>query len=371
MQSLLSNLDQLKEHKIFRALTLRQGLVDFSSNDYLGLSCHPAIRSALVKALDHGIPLGATGSRLLSGNLEFHEELEAFLAERFHSKSALLFSSGYLANMAILSSLGTEDAEFFSDELNHASLIDGMRLSKAKRTIFRHNDITELRKKLKASKSPRKIVVTESLFSMDGDLAPLEQIAKVVEEFDAWLVVDEAHATGVFGKDGLGRLQGIDVPVEKLISIHTCGKALGSQGAFILSSRSVRDYLINVARQFIFTTAISPLLCVQIRTAVELLPSLNAERKHLHGLSNLLRDVLRDQIDIGKSESQIVPIILGSNERVLRLSRLLQAKGLDVRAIRSPTVPPGRERLRVSLSSSLRNEDVLRLTDAIREVGNL
>jgi 8-amino-7-oxononanoate synthase len=346
---------------------LKQELVDFSSNDYLGLSRHSQIRNALLKAIEEDIPLGSTGSRLLSGNLEVHSDVEEFLARAFNSESALLFSSGYLANMATLSAFGTSQSEFFSDELNHASLIDGMRLSKAKKTIFRHNDSEDLRRLLRMSQSPRKVIVTESVFSMDGDLAPLTELIELAEEFDAWLIVDEAHATGVFGETGLGRFENLRSS-EKFISIHTCGKALGSQGAFVLSSQKVREYFINLARPFIFSTAISPLLAVQIKAAVALLPSLKLERQFLHQLSESVRTSLRDFYEIGKSESQIIPILLGSNDRVLSASRLLRENGLDVRAIRSPTVPLGTERLRISMNSSLSQDDVRALTTVLERI---
>jgi 8-amino-7-oxononanoate synthase len=367
MQSVVDSLEQLRRAGRFRSLTLNQELIDFSSNDYLDLSRHPKIKNALLKAIQEDIPLGSTGSRLLSGNLEVHADVEEFLARAFNSESALLFSSGYLANMATLSAFGTDQTEYFSDELNHASLIDGMKLSKAKRTIFRHNDSEDLRRLLRLSQSPRKAIVTESVFSMDGDLAPLTELIELAEEFDAWLIVDEAHATGVFGETGLGRFENVR-PAENFISIHTCGKALGSQGAFVLSSQKVREYLINFARSFIFSTAISPLLAVQIKTAVALLPSLKFERQFLHQLSESIRTGIRDFLEIGKSESQIIPIILGSNERVLSASRLLRENGLDVRAIRSPTVSPGTERLRISLNSSLSQDDVRTLTTVLERI---
>jgi 8-amino-7-oxononanoate synthase len=369
MQSIVTELERLTQEGRLRSLTSSQGLIDFSSNDYLGLARHPAIRAALIESLQRDLSIGSTGSRLLSGNHELHIEVEEFLATRFRSESALLFSSGYLANVAILSSLGTEDTEYFSDELNHASLIDGMKLSKAKRTVFRHNDAADLRHRLLVSRCSRKVIVTESVFSMDGDLSPLEEFVDLAKEFNAWLVVDEAHATGVFGQSGLGRLEGIDAMAEKLIAIHTCGKALGSQGAFVLSSKRVRDYIINVARPFIFTTALSPLLCIQIMAAVKLLPALEAERKILRDLSATLRNSVQGLFDVGESDSQITPLILGSNERVLHASRLLRESGLDVRAIRSPTVPRGRERLRISLKSTHSIEDVRRLTYVLKGIG--
>jgi 8-amino-7-oxononanoate synthase len=371
MQSLVRGLEKIREQGLFRQLTLPKKLLDFSSNDYLGLSRRPEIRSALLEALESGTSLGSTGSRLLCGNLKLHQEIEEFLAESFRAEAALLFSSGYLANLGVLSALGTEETEFFSDELNHASLIDGMRLSKAAKTIFSHNDPNDLRVKLLRSASARKAIVSESVFSMDGDLAQLGELVELAREFDAWLVMDEAHATGVFGSNGYGLLENFHTADLKLIAIHTCGKSLGAQGAFVLCSRGVRDYLINFCRPFIFSTAISPLIGLQIKAAVELLPGLAEERKRLYNLASAFRAEINPWFDLGKSESQIVPIILGSNEKVLRASARLQEQGLDVRAIRSPTVPRGTERLRVSLKSFHSANDLRRLKDGLRGVSIL
>jgi len=365
MKLLMTDLESIHERGIFRQLLTRSELLDFSSNDYLGLSQSPEIRGILIEALTGGLPLGSTGSRLLSGNLEIHERVENFLSRQFQMESALLFYSGYMANMAVLSALGHEQTEFFSDALSHASLIDGIRNTKARKTIFQHNDMNDLQQKLSMSKSARKVIVTESVFSMDGDLAPLEELLKLAREFDAWLVIDEAHATGVFGNSGLGRLEDIKHSDVNLIAIHTCGKALGAQGAFVLSSKIVRELLINNARAFIFSTAISPLLALQVEASVRLLPGLISERQHLLTLARDFRESIRGLYEVGASESQIIPIILGSNELVMKVSTTMREKGLDVRAIRSPTVTRGTERLRISLKSFHTENDLVRLQDAL------
>ncbi|MGE0525689.1 MAG: 8-amino-7-oxononanoate synthase [Bdellovibrionales bacterium] len=368
---LTRELDSLRARGLYRELVISDpAVLDFSSNDYLGLSRHPAIRAALVEALENGIAVGATGSRLLSGHSPIHERVEQALAKVFGAEGALLFSSGYIANLAVLSALGGRTSEFFSDALNHASLIDGVHLARARRTRFRHNDVQDLRDKLKQSTSSRKIVVTESVFSMDGDLAPLADLIACAQEFSAWLVVDEAHATGVFGAQGHGCMEDlkdlIDGEDERIVLIHTCGKAMGAQGAFVLTSASMREFLINMARPFVFSTGLSPLLAVQIETAAALLPALTAERQYLMDLSSHLRESLRETFAIGESHSQIVPLVLGSNEAVLSASARLRAQGLDVRAIRSPTVPPGTERLRISLKSFHTRADIVRLIQGLR-----
>lgn len=368
MQSMTDSIEYIQRQGTYRSLSPENGLLDFSSNDYLGLSNSSEVRNTLIEALKQNLPLGATGSRLLSGNLALHERVEDSLAHCFRAESALLFSSGYLANLSVMSVLGTEEAEFFSDELNHASLIDGIKLSKAKKSIFRHNDPADLREKLMHSESIRKVIVAETVFSMDGDLASVNELVGLAREFDAWIVFDEAHATGVFGRNGLGCLEEVNTTDVKVISIHTCGKALGAQGAFILSSQKIRGYLINFARPFIFSTAISPILVLQIKASVDLLPKLTAERSHLLGLAHSFRESIRDQFVVGNSESQIVPIILGSNERVIQASAQLQAHGFDVRPIRSPTVPLKTERLRISLKSFHCADDIQHLKNALLKV---
>jgi 8-amino-7-oxononanoate synthase len=346
--------EALTQHKIlgtYRSLTKLKNHTDFSSNDYLGLANNSEIRFALIKELQAGCPLGATGSRLVSGETDSHERVEQFLAQTFHAPSALLFSSGFMANLGVLSALGDLEAEFFSDELNHASLIDGIRSTKSARSIFRHNDMNDLKRLLALSTTKLKVVVTESVFSMDGDLAPISELLELARHYDACLVLDEAHATGIFGSRGLGRLEDLDSSGVHLIQIHTGGKALGGQGAFVLSSTNFRNLLINRARPFIYSTALAPLSALQIEFAIKAILEAPLQGQRLLQISENFRMQLAKIGFVSSSRSQIVPLILGSNEKVLRCQSALQAQQIDVRAIRSPTVPIGTERLRITLKS--------------------
>lgn len=357
----------LREHEsrgTLRSLPPASRGVDFSSNDYLGLSRSPVIRQALAAAIqDPEFPLGATGSRLLSGNTPVHERVERFLAETFGAPTALLWSSGYAANVGVLSALGGEDTEFFSDQNNHASLIDGIRLARSVCQVFRHNDAQHLETLLTKSTACQRVIATESVFSMDGDLAPLDDLIAVAKRADAWLVVDEAHATGVFGARGLGRLEGRHFP--RMISVHTGGKALGGQGAFVLAEADIRALLINRARSFIYSTALSPLSALQIEHALRVAMPLEAPRARLRAHAERLRLQLPE--NARQSQSQILPILLGSNDRALRAAATLRERGFDVRAIRSPTVAPGSERLRISLKSFHTEADIAAFAGALRE----
>lgn len=377
-QLLLNRAAGLKARGLWRELGLAPG-VDFSSNDYLGLAENPNIRQKMIAALQAGIPLGAGGSRLLRGNRQEHEEAETELTQRY-GRPCLLLGSGYCANMAVLGSLAALEPKltFFSDELNHASLIDGIRLTKAPCEIFRHNDMNELEGKLRSSarsSAAAKVIVTESVFSMDGDQAPLNELVSLASHYNSYLVIDEAHATGVFGTHGQGLVSDdlwrSGVP---MLTIHTCGKALGGHGAFVVCERSMRDWLINSARQFIFSTALPPLGARQILWAFDELKSQpkcqpKNQPKNQPELANACLNnslflleclwshfgenaALDLQVEIpAQFSSQILPIILGSNERAIAAAQFLQSHGFDVRAVRSPTVAKGRERLRLSVKS--------------------
>jgi 8-amino-7-oxononanoate synthase len=361
LNALEEALDLHRAQGTFRSLTQASSGLDFSSNDYLGLSRCPKIRRALIRELEEGCPLGATGSRLLSGHRAQHERVEAFLASTYGSGSALLFSSGFLANLGVLKALDSLGTEFFSDEKNHASLVDGMRLSGPRKQVFRHNDLNHLADLLAKSTAAVKTIVTESVFSMDGDLAPLSDLLILAERHGAWLVVDEAHATGLFG---LGRMTAHG---DRLVAVHTGGKALGGQGAYVLSSLKFRDLLINRARSFIFSTALSPLSALQIEHALR---AVLAEPKGaaLLQAAEEFRAGLRKLGLKTWGSSQIVPLRLGSNERALVAATDLRQRGFDLRAVRSPAVSPGSERLRITLKSFHQPEDLRRLTGALAEV---
>lgn len=333
-----------RDRGTLRALDATRAALDFASNDYLGLATDPRIRVRLIAALEAGCPLGSTGSRLLTGHSAYHVSVEAFLAEVFRVESALLFGSGYLANLGVMVALGSLDgATFFSDAANHASLIDGMRLASCPRVVFAHNAMDDLEAKLAASSARTKIIVTESIFSMDGDRAPIAQLLELAERFEAILVVDEAHATGVTGARGLGCLDGVDAP--EVVAIHTGGKALGGQGAFVTSSHSLRALFVNRARAFIYTTGIAPLNALQLQYAIEAVLDDTRPRRRL-----------ADNVRILGGVSQIVPVVRGTE--VVAVQQRLRAAGFEVRAIRYPTVSAGTERLRIALKAFHSPEEV-------------
>jgi 8-amino-7-oxononanoate synthase len=364
----LDVLDSHRENGTYRTLKTRPSLIDFSSNDYLGLANCPHIRNHLIKELESGCPLGATGSRLLSGHTDHHDRVENFLASKFGASSALLFGSGYMANIGVIGAFNDLPTHFFSDQANHASLIDGLRLTKSAKTVFRHNDLNHLEKLLVASSSSTKVIITESVFSMDGDLAPLEDLHQLAMRFDAWLVIDEAHATGVFGPQGLGRTEGWHGDWAKLISVHTGGKALGGQGAFVISDKAFRELLINRARTFIFSTALSPLHSLQIEYAIRDILVQPERGAVLLRRSEHWRKSLPSKIATLSCQSQIIPIVLGSNGRALKIADQLQQWGFDVRAIRSPTVPSGTERLRVTIKSFHSDETLQELAGSLKDI---
>jgi 8-amino-7-oxononanoate synthase len=361
-------LARVERQGTYRTLRMRTASLDFSSNDYLGLSSCGRIRAALVAELEGGCPLGATGSRSLSGHTPAHERVESFLSSLFGVPSALLFSSGFLANLGLMNALGSAGAHFFSDESNHASLIDGIQLSRRPKTIFRHNDLSDLEAALRKFDSPLKVIVTESVFSMDGDLSPLKEMKALADRLGAWLVVDEAHSTGIFGPRGLGRIDELGLHGDHLISIHTGGKALGGQGAFVLSNAEVRELIVNQARGFIFSTALAPLSALQIEFSLREVvakPFLGAQ---LLEKAKEWRESLPRAWDCRGSQSQIVPLVTGSNEKALRVSAHLEAAGFDVRAVRAPAVPEGLERLRLTLKSHHGSCDLARLKEALAGV---
>lgn len=363
MKELETELHNLKSSGLWRNLSCLNG-IDFSSNDYLGLARSSIIRKQLINYLETSQLLGSTGSRLVSGETELSRETEDFLAKLFHSESALLFGSGYLANLGVMTALGNESSEFFSDKLNHASLIDGMRLTKSRINTFNHNDLNHLETLLRASQANRKIVVTESVFSMDGDSPDLEKLVALVEKFDAILVVDEAHATGVCGTDGLGLLRDVSHDSIKTIGIHTCGKALGAYGAFVTSSEPIRYLFINKARSFIYSTAIPPLLLVQIRFALKEIIHGDSLRIRLADNINTAREMF-DREGILLRGSHIGFIQFDGNHEVVTVAEFLQSNGFHVKAIRSPTVPAGKERIRITLKSFHKKEEIKSLAQVI------
>ena len=344
--------------------------LNFSSNNYLGLADHPALCEAMARGLrEWGVGSGA--ARLVTGSQAPAHRLEEALAAFKGGEAALLFNSGYHANLGALSCLVGEGDTIFSDALNHASMIDGMRLSHAKKIVYRHNDAGDLREKLSgarkiAAPGAQFLIASETVFSMDGDLAPLHDLLRLAEEFDAWLYLDEAHATGVFGPTGAGLFESIADRgryADRVIQMGTLGKALGCFGAYVAGPRVLVDFLINRARPFIYTTALPPALAEAAREALRLVAQ-EPERR-----SALWERVRQFDGGSGKAVSPIVPILVGGADAALKLSRDLRERGFWVSAIRPPTVPEGTARLRVTLMATHREADVAALKEVLENLG--
>ena len=367
-QRIARELDALRKRAQFRTLDHPSG-INLCSNDYLGLASDPRLKQAVAEAVARADAVGSSGSRLLSGNAPEWEQLEDEFADFADTEAALYFGSGYAANIGLLSSiLGPHDV-VFSDALNHASLIDGIRLSRATKIIYSHADMAFLENALRdhSRAAGAKVIVSEAVFSMEGDIAPLRSLLRLAREYEAELILDEAHATGVLGPLGRGLAIEHAAARDIFAVIHTCGKALASAGAFVCGSRQLKQFLVNRARTFIFSTAMPPYLAGQIRAALELVRSADDLRAHLQAVGHLLRQELaRAGVDVGPSATPIVPLMCGTNEAALHVAAVLQENGFAVRAIRPPTVPEGASRVRLSLTAKITRGDVLRLSDAIR-----
>jgi 8-amino-7-oxononanoate synthase len=352
-----------------RGLIAQRGL-DFSSNDYLGLANAPALRDAVSAALARGVPVGSGGSRLLRGNHPEHEALEDEAAIFFRSESALYFSSGFAANSAVFSTLPQSGDLILYDALIHASAHEGMRLSRAECRPFRHNDCGDAEAIIqhwrREGGGGQVWIAVESLYSMDGDQAPLQELASIVERSEAILLIDEAHATGVFGENGRGLAAAL-TERHNIITLNTCGKALGCEGALICGPKVVRDFLINRGRGFIFSTAPSPLMAASVRAALSLLETEPERRIKLHALIAYAAEKLTP-LGANIAESQIIPLILGDDVRTMAVASKLQDAGLDVRGIRPPTVPVGSSRLRISLTLNVGETEINQLADSLRAV---
>lgn len=330
-----------------------QSLIAFCSNDYLGLANHPAIIAAAQEAAEHwGVGSGA--SHVVSGHLRPHEELEARLAAFVGREKALYFTTGYLANLAIVPTLVERHDAIFADRLNHASLIDAALLSRAEHIRYPHNDVEALAARLAQSRARRKLILTDAVFSMDGDLAPLPELFDLAERFDAWLVVDDAHGFGVLGTNGRGSIAHFGLPPSpRLILMGTLGKAAGVSGAFVAGDRRVIDWLMQRARAYIFTTASSPLIAAALLASLTLIEQSDDRRVHLRDLINGLQTRLADlPWRLLPSLTAIQPLLIGENQPAVELSGQLFQRGLWVPAIRPPTVPAGTARLRISLSAA-------------------
>jgi 8-amino-7-oxononanoate synthase len=338
--------------------------IDLVSNDYLGLAQHPSLVEAIRASLDQ-LPAGSGGSRLLRGHHEIFGTIEEQLASFSGSESALLFGSGYAANIGLLQAIVSPDDLIVSDERNHASVIDGIRLTKAATAVYPHQDLNALEASLTRPRKGRAIVITESVFSMDGDLTPLSEVCAIAERAGAVVIVDEAHATGLYGARGSGRVEELGLRDRVIATMHTGGKALGSGGAWIAGSQALRDVLVNRARSFIFSTAPLPVLAVALRAGLHLVEREPERRSELHRKSSLLRRALADAGVPAGGDSMIVPIIAGANNAATDLQSELAAAGFDVRAIRPPSVPAGTARLRVTVRYPIDDTDLLRFASHV------
>ncbi|MYA31930.1 MAG: aminotransferase class I/II-fold pyridoxal phosphate-dependent enzyme [Gammaproteobacteria bacterium] len=355
---------------LLRSLETAPGGIDFCSNDYLGLARDRRLRRRIAAlAADGAAPQGATGSRLISGNHPEIEALEDRLAGFYSSEAALVFSSGFAANLGLLASLGGLVQTLICDRLLHASAIDGGRLSGAKRVIFAHNDMRDLNARLGEMHSGETAAVAvDTVYSMDGDFAPLEEIADLAEEHDAAVVVDEAHANGVLGPAGRGGAVAAGLQDRVLARVVTFGKALGLQGGAVLCSKDLRDYLVNFARSFIFSTGVSPLWAASVRTVYELLPELNAEREQLLGNVSYFRERVAESAQPWlPSESWIQCLRVPGARRITRVGGIVRSRGLAALPIRAPTVPAGEERIRVCLHAYNTREEIDLLFSAVDE----
>ncbi len=341
--------------------------VDLSSNDYLGLAAHPLLKERMADAVMRE-GCGSTASRLLRGQRESFAAIERRFAAFKGTEASLYFSSGYLANLGVLSTLPEEGDVVFSDELNHASLIDGLRLSRARRVIFPHADVKALREQIEREPDARRFLVTESLFSMDGDEAPLREYAEICRASNTALIVDEAHAVGIYGDNGSGLIEEAGIGGDVFLSINTAGKALGVGGAFAAGPAWALEYLVQRARSFIFSTAPPPAMASALDAALDVVAAEPERRRRLQENAVFLRRRLHETgFSIPAGRSQIIPVMIGGNERAVAAAAALVEDGFDVRAIRPPTVPPGTARLRISVNAAV---DTATLEQFARALGS-
>ncbi len=364
---LQKKLNERTQHDALRQLRLSNKKIDFCSNDYLGIATNRLIEKQLFisegQVCHPSFKTGSTGSRLLAGNYPMIEETELQIA-RFHKAPAgLLFNSGYDANTGLLSCVPQRNDTIIYDYLSHASIRDGIRLSTAQSHAFKHNDLDDLQQKLQRA-TGEVFVVTESVFSMDGDKAPLPQLVELCEQYKAHVIVDEAHATGIAGASGEGLVQSLGLQHRCFARVHTFGKACGAHGAIVLGTETLKNYLINFSRPFIYTTALPELSVVAIKTSYEIFPTLNNERAHLQQLIKSFQQA-KLNFEILKSETPIQVIIIPGNEEVKKQALKMQDNLLDIRPILYPSVPRGRERLRITLHAFNTSEELAKVINCL------
>ncbi len=344
-----------------------QKYLSFCSNDYLGLANHPKLIAAMQAAAgDSGVGSGA--SNLITGHHRYHDSLEKQLAKFVQMPAALLFSTGYMANIGVLGALAGRGDAIFADKLNHACLNDGSYYSLAEFKRFAHNDVAALEKLLKASKAKNKIIAADAVFSMDGDLAPMPEYLQLCEQYDAYLYMDDAHGFGVLGAHGQGSLSHFGLKSPRIIMMATLGKAAGVAGAFVAGEQVVIDYLIQTAKSYVYSTPAPPALSATLTESIKLIENGDDLRAHLQHLITTLKQNLHvKKWQLMPSITAVQPLLVGSNHAAIRLSEYLQAQGILVPAIRPPTVPVNTARLRISLSAAHSEADVLKLAQAINQ----
>jgi len=386
---LQSRLDALRGENLFRGLRRvdsaqgprieigGQTFVNFSSNDYLGLASHPALKEAAIKAVEK-FGAGAGASRLVCGSLAPFHELEETLADFKKTESALTFSNGYAAALGTITALCGKDDIIILDKLVHACIVDAAKLSGAKLRVFAHNDLNDLEDKLKwadktkAEDGKRKaeiLVVTESIFSMDGDAAPLREIVALKEKYGAWLMVDEAHAAGIIGENGRGLADELGISDRIEIQMGTLGKAIGASGGYICGSRALIDFLINRARSFIFSTAPVPVAAAAATAGIHLIQSAEGERCRMHFRQLIGELNSKLEIQNSKFSSAIIPLIIGDESQALAAATKLREQNIFVPAIRYPTVARGSARLRITLTAAHSASDAMTLVGALKQIG--
>lgn len=382
MAPLQQELDALKADGLYRWLRQIEGpqgpwmqvdgrkTIVLASSDYLGLASHPRLKEAARQAIDR-YGCSASAARLISGNHDLYPQLEERLARFKGTEAALVFSTGYQANLGVISALMDSQDVVFSDELNHASIVDGCRLSKAQVRVFPHNDLVALERLLEREGSARrKLIVVDGLYSMDGDLAPLAKIVHLAERYDCMTMVDDSHGTGVLGASGRGAVEATGVRGRIDIETGSLAKALGGFGAYVVGSRTVIDYLINRARSFIFTCAMPPAVLATVLEALAVIEDEPERRRRLWDNTRYLRAGLRDLgFEVGQSETQIIPLMVRESERTMRVCQELLDRGVFAQGIRYPSVPRGTERIRLTVTASHSTSDLDTALITLAEVG--
>lgn len=378
-ECLSRELEELRDKNLYRSMEIiksgcyrqirigRKTFVNFCSNNYLGLNGHSEIRKSMEKAiLEWGT--SSSASRLISGNLELFEIAEKKLAQFKGLEASLIFPSGYQANVSVIPTLVGEGDIIFSDELNHASIIDGCRLSRAKICVYKHGDFDDLVKKIKNERGRKRLIVTDSVFSMDGDVADIKELVSIAEKNDCALLIDDAHATGILGRNGSGSLEHFGIKGQDVMVLATGGKALGVSGAFFCCSGLVRNYLINKCRGFIYSTGTLPSIPAGLITSINIVKKEVWRRKKLKELSEYFWKKLRELgLNTSNAPSHILPLIIGDAKKTIEISKKLYEQGIFIRAIRPPTVPENSSRIRFCVTAEHSYEDIEWVINILRK----